>query len=59
VILGALKEPGVLLGSKGVQEESSWDFLVLKVHYEGLKVYDAAMCVVLRLRCYNVHFFML
>jgi hypothetical protein len=35
-----------------VQEKSegfSWDFLVLKVHYEGLKVCDVAMCIVLRL----------
>jgi hypothetical protein len=37
---------GVFLGSKGVQEESSCDFLVLKVHYEGMKVCDAAMCIV-------------
>jgi hypothetical protein len=43
---------GVFLGSKGVQKKSegfSWGFLVLKVHYEGLKVRDATMCVVLSL----------
>jgi len=30
-------------------EEFSWDFLVLKVHYEGIKVCDASICIVLRL----------
>jgi hypothetical protein len=36
-------------GLKVCNKESSWDFLVLKVCYEGLKVYDAAMCIFLRL----------
>jgi hypothetical protein len=27
----------------------SWDFLVIKVHCEGMKVYDAAMCTAFRL----------
>jgi len=29
----------------------SWDFLILKIRYEGIKVYDVAMCIVLRLWC--------
>jgi hypothetical protein len=43
---------GVVLGSKGVQEKYegfSWDFLVLKVFHQGLKVCDAAKCIVLSL----------
>jgi hypothetical protein len=40
-----------------VQEESSWDFLVLRVHYEGMKVCDVVVCAILRLLCYNVCFY--
>jgi hypothetical protein len=39
---------GCLLGSKGVQEKSK-GFLIPRVRYEGLNVYDVAMCIVLRL----------
>jgi hypothetical protein len=33
-----------------------WVFLVLKVNYEGLKVYDSTMCIILRFWCCDVRY---